>query len=263
LRNVPFTSPVNCGGRKCTVQLDVYVPAGAGPFPQIVLIRGGPGGLGKRAGLDSYARLLSGKGFLVYNADYRDEASQGGGYPAAFEDVACAIRFARATTIAYDGDDRGVTLVGHSLGGWVGSVVALDADEFRGGCLAGGSGRPNAFVGLSGNYVLTAPEVAGDLRIFFGGGPSATAAARTASNPFRYATGKPIPVRLIAGTADYTVKPSAARSLFAFLQEKGWNATLKLLPGAGHTDMLWMAEAGESSIDAIADVTSRLRVDVP
>ena len=249
--NVPFTRPVNCGKTTCTVQLDVYVPAGTGPFPTVVLLRGGPGGLGFRSYIRTFASELSAAGVLVFSTDMRDLSSAGGGWPVAPRDVACAIRYARAHAGAYGGDGSTVTLVGHSFGGYVGSIVALDAAEFTGGCLAGGSGRPNAFVGLAGNYLLGASEVAYDFRLFFGGLPADTADARVAGDPFNYATKAPIPVRLVAGTADRTVNPAASRSLEAFLEKQGWNTKLTMVGGASHSGIIGPSASGPISVSVV------------
>jgi pimeloyl-ACP methyl ester carboxylesterase len=245
-----YTAPVNCGDHTCQIALDVYVPTGPGPHPTVVLLRGGPSSFGGRLGLGYFASQLASAGMLVYNADYRDTASDGGGYPMAFQDVACAIRYARATSSALGGDEA-VTLVGHSLGGWVGSVVALDATEFQGGCLYGGSGRPDAFVGLAGNYDLQGNE--GDLYRFFGADAGASAAAYDASNPFKYATRSPIPVRLVAGTADTTVDPTDAVELNAFLLGRGWNVGLTLVPDGTHMSLVEMSADGTTSLGAIYD----------
>jgi acetyl esterase/lipase len=255
--NLAFTQPVDCGGSSCQVLLDVYVPAGSGPFPIAVLVRGGPSGFGGRAYLDPFASELARAGILVFNADYRDVASQGGGYPNAFEDVACAIRFARAEAGEYRGDSGPVTLVGHSLGGWVGSVVALDPTEFEGGCLASGSGRPNAFVGLAGNYQIDSGENASDLSTFFGGSAADTAAARASSNPFNYATGTSVPVWLVAGTADETVDPAASVALNAFLKGRGWDVTLQLVPGASHGTIIGSDDS--QSVQAVIDAVAAAR----
>lgn len=236
--DIPFTQPVDCGGVSCQLLLDVYVPAGTGPFPTVVLLRGGPSGPGGRGYLNLFADELASRGILVFNADMRDLAGLGGGYPAAFEDVACAIRFARSDASQYNGDANTVTLVGHSLGGWVGSVVALDPTEFQGGCLAGGSGRPDAFVGLAGNYQISNGGNYWDLYDFFGGAPDATASARSAGNPFNYATSAPIPVRLVVGTADTSVDPVNSIALDNFLTQQNWNVALTTVSGGDHMSIL-------------------------
>lgn len=249
--DVPFTSPVDCGGgQSCQGQLDVYVPSGPGSFPIVVLV--GPGGRGYLA---SFAGHLARLGILVFNADFRDVAGSGGGYPAGFQDVACAIRFARSQASVYGGDAGPVTLAGHSLGGWVGSVVALDPTEFEGGCLADGSGRPDAFVGLSGNYQIDGGENASDLYPFFGGSAAVTAQARAASNPFNFATGTPIPVRLVAGTADETVDPAQSIALNAFLLNRGWNVALTLVPDGSHMSIV----SSQSAYDAVFSAMSAAR----
>jgi acetyl esterase/lipase len=207
--------------------------------------------MGGRAYLAPFAAELASAGILVFSADFRDVASQGGGYPAAFEDVACAVRFARVEAGKYGGQPRLVTLVGHSLGGWVGSVVALDSTEFEGGCLAGGSGRPDAFVGLAGNYQIDSGKNESDLSTFFGGSAERTAEARAASNPFNYAAGTPIPVRLVAGTADGTVDPSASVALNSFLTGRGWNVKLNLVSGASHSSIVGTGPDSQPSLLAV------------
>ncbi len=240
---VPFTQPMDCGGgATCQVRVDIYVPSGPGTYPTVVLV--GPSGRGYLASL---AGDLASRGILVFDADFRDVGASGGGYPAGFQDVACAVRFARSEASRYRGDSVTVTLVGHSLGGWVGSVVALDPTEFQGGCLAGGSGRPDAFVGLAGNYQISSGENAGDLESFFGGSASATAQSRSASDPFNYAGGSPIPVRLVAGTDDETVDPGQSKALNAYLVKQGWDVSLTMVDGGGHMTIL----AAQSTYDAV------------
>jgi acetyl esterase/lipase len=255
LHNVDFARPPECGAADCSVQLDIFIPAGTGPFRTVVLVRGGPTGPGGRGYVAPFAEQLAAAGLIVFSADMRDTAATGGGYPEAFEDVACAIRYARTWSPQYGGDGNSVTLVGHSLGGYVGSVVALDPTEFEGGCLAGGSGRPDAFVGLSGNYDLTAPSVANDLVKFFGGSPDETFDARTASDPFNYAAAAPIPVRLVAGAADTTVPPIAATELDAYLTNLGWDVDLTLVPDGTHQSILNATDQGATSVRAVLEAT--------
>ncbi len=250
-RNVAFTPPVTCGSSHCSVRLDVYAPVEAGPYPTVVLVRGGPTGLGGRSYLEGFARELASAGMVVFNADMRDFGAAGGGYPEAFQDVACAIRFARSTASRYGGDGSSIVLVGHSLGGYVGSVVALDQDEMGGSCLAAGQGRPDAFVGLAGTYLLTAPEVARDLDAFFGGSRSATRPERAAADPFSSAGRLSIPVRLVAGDSDAVVNPIASSSLERLLSGLGWDVRLTMVRRAGHSSLVAPSAAGPVSVQAV------------
>jgi len=237
--SLPYTVPLDCGILgTCALPLDVYVPSGPGPYATVVLLRGGPGGVGGRSYVASWAFQLAADGLLVYSIDVRDLAEEGGGYPQAMQDTACAIRYARATATKYNGDGSTVTLVGHSFGGYVGAVVALNSVEYTGGCLFGGSGRPDAFVGLAGCYDVAGGGNASDFTAFFGNDSTATASVRAIATPYAYATGSAIPVQLSAGTADYTVDPIASHDLYDFLRAKGWNVNLKMVVDANHMTVL-------------------------
>ncbi len=257
--NVPFTTAGDCGAARCQVRLDIYVPAAAQPTGVVVLVRGGPSGLGGRAYLRSFAAELAGAGLLVFSADMRDISARGGGFPAAFQDVSCAVRYARSAAMGLGAAEGNVILVGHSLGGYVGSVVALDQDELGSGCLAPGSGRPDAFVGLAGNYDLAAPEVTHDLLVFFGGSPSATRDQRAAADPFRLAGGLSIPVRLVAGDADATVDPMASVRLEKLLRGLGWDVALTMLHGSGHGSIVSPSVTGPASVRAVLSAAEAAR----
>jgi pimeloyl-ACP methyl ester carboxylesterase len=253
IEDLKFTSPVDCGDLgTCQLPLDVYVPTGPGPYPTVVLLRGGPGGIYARRYLDSFATELASSGILVYLIDVRDVASEAGGYPQAMQDTACGIRYARATAAQYGGDAGIVTLVGHSFGAYIGSVVALNASEYTSSaCLYGGSGRPDAFVGLAGCYDVAGGYNAPEFQLFFGGTADETAATRTAATPFAYATGAQIPVRLVAGTADTTVDPQNSIELNAFLVRNGWNVGFDYVNGADHSSILDTTTGGAATLDAI------------
>jgi acetyl esterase/lipase len=216
--------------------------------------------MGGRSYIAPFAQQLADVGLLVFSADYRDIFASGGGFPAAFGDISCAVQFARTESTRYRGDGGPVTLVGHSLGAWVGSVAALDSTPIKGDCLADGSGRPDSFVGLAGDYKLDAPANQNDMIGFFGGPPATTASSRASSDPFKYATGSKVPVRLLAGTADTTVDPSASTALAAFLKQKGWDVKLTLVPGATHTSLIDATADGPESVQQILEATRAARL---
>jgi len=199
---------------------------------------------------------------IVFNADYRDIGATGGGYPTAYEDVSCAVRFARANSSLYGGDGSTVTLVGHSLGGYVGSVVSLTPNEYQGDCDAVGDGRPDAFVGLSGNYDLASPSVAGDMVKFYGGSVSDTAAVRTLTDPYTLGATPQIPIRLVSGLSDTTVPSIVAEYFDDYLEAYSWDVELTLVPGGGHQTILNSDAFGAISVGVVLEATQAARNNV-
>ncbi len=258
IRNVPFVRPQGCFTDDCSVLLNVDVPTGSGPFPTVVLVRGGPTGPGGRGYLDAFAQEMAQAGCSSSTptcATWRPLRLSG-----RLQRRRLAVRFARTWSGSYGGDPASVTLVGHCCGGsgsWRRSIRA----EATGDCLWQGSGRPNAFVGLSGNYNLDDQKVAKDLAVFFGGTPDQTSEARDAGNPFNYATGSAIPIYLIAGTNDTTVNPAAAKALYAYLSDVKWDVSLTLVPGATHSSITVPTTDGPASLSVILAATAKARAE--
>ncbi|HVA85051.1 MAG TPA: alpha/beta hydrolase [Candidatus Saccharimonadales bacterium] len=255
-KNVSFTRPVPCGPTgSCRLQLDVYAPVGAGPWPIVILLRGGPGGLGSRSEYAALASRIASQGVTVYNADYRDMPDSGATYPRAFDDVACAVRFARSTAAEYGGDASSITIVGHSLGGYVGSVVALSANAFLEPCLGSGGGAPDAFVGIAGAYVLGAPNLQGDFDSVLGASRLSNPKAWVGGNPFSFVGRRPgVIFRLVQGSADQTVDPSASVALEHALEKYGFDSSLTMIQGASHASVIGLTPAGEQTLVVILGV---------
>ncbi len=260
---VPFTPPVPCGPiyssngapgtsalvpaenvPTCQLQLDVYAPTSGTNWPVAVLIPGGPLPLGQRTYLSSFAELIASQGALVFAADYRSGPDYGGGSPGTFQDVACAVRFARANASAYEGNPKRVALVAHSFGGFPGSVVALSPAEMaltKDSCLATtGSTRPDIFVGIDGIYSLDGilPDF---VERFFGGPRVDRPAEWDAGDPslLLSAAGAPsVPIRLVQGALDMTVRPEASLAFEGALREAGHDVTLTVIDGADHIGVL-------------------------
>jgi acetyl esterase/lipase len=93
---------------------DLYLPAGHRRPGTVVLLHGGWWGPKYGAGnLDPAAADLAGRGWVVWNVEYR-RLGLGGGYPSTLEDAAAALDYLAAL------DDAGtepVVAIGHSAGG--------------------------------------------------------------------------------------------------------------------------------------------------
>jgi acetyl esterase/lipase len=259
---VPYTADIDCGTLgACRLEANVWLPVErpgspeppADGWPLFVAIPGGPLPPGVRGSLDGVGAALAVRGAAVVIADWREALSFGGGYPKSFQDVGCAITFARGMASDYGADPGRVVLIAHSFGGLAGAVVSLSPKTIQAlpvGCLAtGGSPRPEAYVGIA---PISSLEYVGTefLVEFLGGTRDEVPQAWNASDPIALAgmaTKFPTPVTLVTGGADATVPTSTVRPLFDALQAAGREVRFIELPGVGHSDILSRIE----TIDAI------------
>src|SRR3954465_12116755 len=113
---------------------ELFLPAGAGPFPLVAVLHGG-WWQARRTRTKLYTRLLSADlvrhGFAVLNAEYR-RVGNGGGWPATFDDARAIVALAReqpeAARVAVRGHSAGAQLALYAgAEGGVDAVVALAA----------------------------------------------------------------------------------------------------------------------------------------
>lgn len=98
---------------------ELFLPKAKGPHPVVILLHGGCF-LKQYEGFAQISALaadLAGRGYAVWNVEYRKLGEAGAGYPGTFLDVATAIDRLRGEAAKYDLDLRRVVAVGHSAGG--------------------------------------------------------------------------------------------------------------------------------------------------
>jgi acetyl esterase len=221
--------------------LDVYRPrSAAGAVPVVVLVHGC---CGDRSDLVKLAEATAAAGALVLNADWAGLAADAR-YPGAYEDVACAVRYARAAAGRYGGDPARVTLVGWSDGALVAAVVALAGEHLDAGrCRAAAtSPRPDALVGVGGYYGWRAPvpaRLVGPRTVrFLGGTPATAAQAWRDATPYGWlrSTGRPVRTTLLVGEQDPLRADAAAFA--AALRRAGHRVMLVVAPPAGDQSMI-------------------------
>jgi acetyl esterase/lipase len=197
--DLAYTDVTDCGGTPCTVPGDVLAPADGNDLPTIVMFGGGSTPFDRRRYEEALAVELAERGAVVFLMSYRSAVT--GNYDSdSYNDVRCAVRFARATTAEYGGDPSRVVVVGHSQGGLLALGIAIQPDEEADACLAEGSGKPDGVVGLG------SPTPS-----FVGAGDSAP------------------PMWLFAGSEDGDADGSAQR-----LRDRGYEAQARELPGVTH-----------------------------
>ena len=169
--NVPFMYRQACAESRsgCVNLADIYYPSGRGPWPVIVTIHGRPR---YPDDMQEFAVTLAANGAVVFNIDYRGvRPAYTKGFPESIADVACGVRYARQYARRYGGDRDHVVLVGHSMGGYVGAMVALAGNTFPSGSCSSTLGMraslPDGFVSVAGVSVVH-PSYRID-QAFFGG----------------------------------------------------------------------------------------------
>jgi acetyl esterase/lipase len=106
-------------GEAATQIVDLWLPAGKGPHPTVLMVHGGcwQTEIADRRIMNWIADDLRTRGIAVWNIDYRGVDRDGGGYPGTFQDTAAAADLLRSHAKTYNLDISRVVAVGHSAGG--------------------------------------------------------------------------------------------------------------------------------------------------
>ena len=211
--------------------------------PLVVLVPGGGWATADPAGLMPLAQHLAALGAAVSLTTHR-AGDDGVYFPDQPSDVACAIG-ASASAARDAGFQVGeVTVVGHSSGAHLASLVALLPDTFSVGCRHD-LVAPDRLVGLAGPYDVTrAARFAGDLF-----GPDNTDSDDwAAANPVAHAHEREeLSVLLIHGQADATVPMVFTEEFAAALEDAGHPLTV-LRPAEVDHHSIYSPEIGGALI---------------
>ncbi len=115
----PAPGPILAYGADPLQHVELWRPAGKGPFPVVLMLHGGcwQTGVAKADIMHMLAADLVKRGIAVWNVEYRGVDVPGGGYPGTFQDVAAAADLLGREGPKLGLDTRRVVAVGHSAGG--------------------------------------------------------------------------------------------------------------------------------------------------
>ena len=200
---------------------DLYVPAGPGPYPVVVLLHGGywRSRYGKSL-MRALAHDLTRRGFAAWNVEYRRVGRHRGGWPMTFDDVAAAIDL-----LAELDDPRldlgAVDAVGHSAGGQL-AICAAAREDAR---------VPIRRV-VAQSAVLDMAAAGEPVAQFLGGRPDEVPERYEAADPMRLLPlGKP--TLLVHGADDETVPLKRSR-LYAEAARAAGDPVELVEPSPGH-----------------------------
>jgi len=245
-----------------SLRLDLYLPQDApGPHPTIVWVHGGAWRQGSKE--NTRAARQAERGYAVASINYR--LSQEAIFPAQIHDCKAAVRWLRAHAGEYGLDPRRFGAWGGSAGG---HLVALLGTSGGVPELEGELGHPEQssrvqavcdFFGpsdflrmddVAGNMAHDAPDSPESQLV---GAPIQEHPDLVArANPITYITPGGPPFLIVHGQEDHTVIANQSELLYAALKEAGVEATLHLVPGAGH-GFQGATPAQQAQIDAWVD----------
>jgi len=235
-----FSDITYCTMDDTPLSLDLYLPTSSDhvPYPLLVYIHGGSftrGDKRKGSGIIDIPAMTE-RGYVVAAVNYRQMPQYP--FPAALQDIKCAIRFLRAHAEQYKLRADKIGVWGGSAGGFYAAWVGLTGHDrsFDVGEYLEQSSEVDAVVEMFGPTDLTAKMgwlQQWLMRRAFGTSSAHDPLLRQVSPVFYPADGAP-PFLILHGEQDGAVPVEQARSLYQYLQDAGVNATLVIVNNANH-----------------------------
>lgn len=222
-----------------SLQLDLYRPKNAGkPTPGIIFIHGGGWKDGNREIMKYYTIKFAQRGYVTATISYR--FSKEALFPAAVQDVKCAIRWMRANASKYGIDPDRIAVSGNSAGGHLALMAGYSSDvpELEGeGGNAGVSSRVQAVVDFYGPSDLTTEfaRSQGVVKTFLGKTYEEDPKGYALASPITYLTKDDPPTLILHGTIDSTVPIDQSDELEKKLKDLGIPYFYEKMEGWPHT----------------------------
>lgn len=226
---------------------DVYLPAGEGPFPAVMMIHGGAWLAGSRWEMYWHARTVARAGYAVVSIDYR--LAPGSQYPAQIDDCRAAWRWMQERAEDWNLDRDRMAVYGYSAGAHLACLVGLAPEQ--GAQVA----RPRAIVagGAPCDFGWISPRSRA-LAYFLGGSREQRPETYRQASPVNHASADDPPVFLYHGNFDRLVPLVSPRRLQTRLREMGVRCDLDIRPGLGHVMTFFDPRAPRRAIAFLDEV---------
>jgi acetyl esterase/lipase len=238
--DVPYAAPDPDPKR----QLDLYLPRDTTSFPLVVFVHGGYWSPLDRRWMQPLTGAFGNVGVAFARhgigaaiVGYRQYPQVRSG-DESLDDIATAIRFVHDSCPAWGCDPKKLFVVGHSAGGQLATLLALDGSILRRSGV-----DPDAiagFVSVDGIFDLRAslasfkPDQAAVLRGLFG----PTDEALAAHSPISFARAQHPPLLFVDSSGDEEVCLQGFRAMKTRMAEATSPARFVELPGLGHNETI-------------------------
>ena len=212
-------APEDAGKHK----LDIYTPKGKTNAPVLFFVHGGAWKTGDRSQYPPLGNRYARAGYLTVVPSYRLAPKYP--HPAQIEDIAAAFAWTVKHVAESGGDTNRIYIAGHSAGGHLVSLLALD-DHY----LAAHQTSPKMIRGVlawSGVYNLNIGE---GLEKPFGKDPR----FRLAASPISYVKSNSPPFQITYCQWDYFSLPAQAKMFQHALEKAGAKTELVYIPALNH-----------------------------
>lgn len=230
-------------------RLQIIVPSRSGyTFPLVVFVQGSAW-----RKQDLYAAIpnlshIAAKGYVIASVEIRD--TDIARFPAALEDVKCAIRFMRKHAEKYGVDPARVAVWGDSSGGHLSLMTGLTAGEYDNGLYSEQSDEVSAVIDYYGvsdlltlgryNDILDHDAADSPEGLFVGGRVKDHLDLAKKASPLHQDLDKTLPPFLIIhGDSDNVVHVNQSIEMYKALKEHGQKVLFYKVVGADHGIGVW------------------------
>lgn len=221
-----------------SLQFDVYkLKELSTPAPTIIFIHGGAWRTGKRSDYLPYIIDYAKKGYVCATVSYR--LVKQAVYPAAVQDVVCAIKYIQSNAEEYGFDADRIALLGGSAGGHLVMMAGYGGHVrlFNEDCADSSDVRVKAVIDIYGPVDLTTPYAISTYQVkdFLNSTYDFDPDLFVHASPRTYISSDDPPTLIFQGTIDSLVPVSQSDSLDSWLEQAGVPHEYHRLKGWPHT----------------------------
>ena len=233
-----------------SLDADVYVPRGEGPFPGMLVVHGGAWRVGTRAQLATAAQKFAEHGYTAVAISYR--LAPKSTFPAQIYDCQAAVRWMREHAKDFKIDTKHIGGFGYSAGGHLVALLgALDDDDYKEEGVAADAPSARLQCVLAGGAPCDfrdLPPNVGMLSYWLAGTRAEKPDNYRNASPANFITKDDPPMYFFSGEQDVLVPIASPRRMVESLQKTGLTAEMYPIKNAGHIEALFDRGALEHAL---------------